>query len=68
MSELKLKSQWVDITEITENYLPVSKRKARKFVQTYLHAKRIGKNLYVSRDELEAVLNNDTQISYPLEQ
>ena len=65
--EQKERSQWVGIAEITRSYLPVSKRKARKFVQKYLEFKRIGNSLYVNRDALEAILNNKTQQDFPLE-
>ena len=36
-------TQMVGITEITERYLPMSKRKARKFVSMYLDPSQIGK-------------------------
>lgn len=60
------KSTMVDITEITEAYLPVSKRKARKFVSLYLEPKRIGNRIYVERSKLEALLNDPDRESFPL--
>ena len=37
----KLNTAWVDISEITRSYLPISRRKARKFVALYLTQKRV---------------------------
>ena len=59
-------STLVDITEITERYLPVSKRKARKFVLLYLEPKRIGNRIFVERDKLEALLRNSDRELFPL--
>ncbi len=59
-------STMVGITEITERYLPVSKRKARKFVSLYLEPKRIGNRLYVDRTKLEQLLSNPDREEFPL--
>ena len=59
-------SALVGITEITERYLPVSKRKARKFVSLYLVPKRIGNRIFVERDKLEALLRNSDRELFPL--
>ena len=59
-------STMVGITEITERYLPVSKRKARKFVSIYLEPKRIGNRLYVDRTKLEQLLSNPDREEFPL--
>jgi len=56
----------VGITEITERYLPVSKRKARKFVSLYLDSKRIGNRIYVEREKLEALLRDENRDEFPL--
>lgn len=63
--ELTPKSTLVGITEITERYLPVSKRKARKFVLLYLETKRIGNRIYVDRRQLEQLLSSDRE-NFPL--
>ena len=65
MTEQK-KSALVDIGEITKNYLPVSKRKARKFVALYLEPKRIGNRIYVDRQQLEALLRDPGREKFPL--
>lgn len=59
-------STLVGITEITERYLPVSKRKARKFVSLYLEPKRIGNRLYVDREKLEQMLSDPDREHFPL--
>ena len=64
----KNKSAMVDISEITEYYLPVSKRKARKFVLMYLEPKRIGNRIYVERDKLEQLLRDPGKERFPLKQ
>ena len=60
------KSALVGISEITERYLPISKRKARKFVSLYLEPKRIGNRIFVERDKLEALLRNSDRELFPL--
>lgn len=65
MEEMK-KSALVGITEITRAYLPVSKRKARKFVALYLEPKRIGNRIYVERAKLEALLRDSNRENFPL--
>ncbi len=59
------KSAMVGITEITRDYLPVSRRKARQFVALYLEPKRIGNRIYVDRQQLEALLASDRE-KFPL--
>ena len=59
------KSALVGIGEITRDYLPVSKRKARKFVSLYLDPKRIGNRIYVDRQQLESLLASDRE-QFPL--
>ena len=61
------KSALVDINEIVAGYLPVSKKKARKFVERYLDVKKIGNRLYVSRNQLEALLASSSRKEFPLE-
>lgn len=61
------KSALVDISEIVQSYLPVSKRKARKFVSLYLDTKRIGNRIYVERAKLEALLTDPNREDFPLE-
>lgn len=57
----------VGITEITERYLPISKRRARRFVSLYLQPIRIGNRIFVDRQKLEKLLNNQARSDFPLE-
>ena len=63
--EKQKKSAMVGITEITRDYLPVSRRKARQFVALYLEPKRIGNRIYVYRQQLEMLLASDRE-KFPL--
>ena len=62
----KTNSTMVGISEITERYLPVSKRKARRFVLLYLEPKRIGNRIFVEREKLEALLSDPDRERFPL--
>ena len=61
------KSVLVDINEVVMNYLPMSKKKARKFATLYLDAKKIGNRLYVERERLEELLTDPDRTEFPLE-
>ena len=61
------KTTFIDINEITQHYLPVSKRKARKFVSLYLEPKRIGNRIFVDREKLEALLHDSNKDNFPLD-
>lgn len=63
----KRETAWVDICELTTCYLPVSKRKARKFVDLYLTPKRVGNRIYVERRQLEQLLADPDRESFPLD-
>lgn len=63
----KRKTAWVDISSIVKEYLPVSKRKARKFVDLYLTPKRVGNRIYVEREQLEQLLADPNRESFPLD-
>lgn len=60
------KRKYIDIAEITRTYLPVSKKKARKFVLAYLNCKRIGNKIFVEREALEELLANPEVDKFPL--
>ena len=61
------KSKLVGITEITKSYLPISKKRARRFVKLYLDTKQIGNRLFVERSKLEALLNDPDRERFPLD-
>lgn len=64
---MEQQNAYVDINEIVTKYLPVSKRKARKFVALYLVPKRIGNRIYVERARLEELLTDPDRERFPLE-
>lgn len=64
---MEQQNAYVDINEIVIRYLPVSKRKARKFVAIYLEPKRIGNRIYVERARLEELLSDPDRERFPLE-
>ena len=57
----------INIDEIVMYYLPVSKKKARRFVHLYLEPKYIGNRIYVERDALERLLNDSSRDKFPLD-
>ena len=61
------KSMMVVIDEIVNGYLPVSKKKARKFVSLYLDSKRIGNRIFVERAQLEKLLLDSNREDFPLD-
>lgn len=63
----KRKTAWLDICELTSVYLPVSKRKARRFVERYLSVKRVGNRIYVEREQLERLLSDPDRENFPLD-
>lgn len=63
----EMRSTLVGITEIVEKYLPMSKRKARKFAKKYLDPIWIGNRMYVDRELLEALLDGINGNQFPLE-
>lgn len=60
------RSKLVGISEITRLYLPISKKRARRFVKTYLDPKIIGNRIYVERSKLEALLSDPDRERFPL--
>ena len=56
----------VGISELVDTYLPMSKRKARKFAKTYLNPIWIGNQMYVDRALLEALLDGMNGDKFPL--
>lgn len=58
MSESKT-TQWIDVNEIQEKYLPISKKAIRKILKENLDVARTGKKILVERKQLEEFLRND---------
>ena len=66
MTTKKNQSALVGITEISKTYLPISKKRVRKFVSIYLDPIYIGNRLFVDRAKLEALLNDPARDRFPL--
>ena len=60
------KCQYLSITDIQKEYLPISRKKLRIFVKRYLDAKMIGNCIFVIREELEEVLHNPENTNLPI--
>ncbi len=66
MDELQ-KCQYISITDIQKEYLPISRKKLRIFVKRYLDTKMIGNRIFVNRNELEEILNNPENQKLPIQ-
>ena len=60
------RSKLVGITEISKRYLPLSKKRVRKFVTLYLDPIFIGGRIFVEREKLEALLSDPDRERFPL--
>lgn len=58
MAKAALKRQYVTISDIQREYLPISKKKIRVLVKKYLPAKMLGNRIFVEREKLEELLAN----------
>ena len=63
----KRKTAWIDICELISCYLPISRKKARRFAETYLTVKRVGNRIYVEREQLEQLLADPDREHFPLD-
>ena len=61
------RSKLVGITEITKVYLPISKKRARRFVSIYLDPVFIGNRISVEREKLERLLSDPKRDRFPLD-
>ena len=50
------KRQYVTISEIQDEYLPISKKKIRILVRKYLPTRMLGNRIFVDREKLEELL------------
>ena len=66
MDELQ-KCQYISITDIQKEYLPISRKKLRIFVKRYLDTKMIGNRIFVNPNELEEILNNPENQKLPIQ-
>lgn len=52
----KAKRQYITISEIQDEYLPISKKKIRILVRKYLPTRMLGNRIFVDREKLEELL------------
>lgn len=67
MADIIEKRKYITIKEIQQEYLPISKKRIRKFVQQYLNAKYIGGRIFVDRQELEKLLSSPDRDYFPIQ-
>lgn len=58
--------KYLTITQIQQQYLPLSKKRIRALVKQYLDAKILGGRIFVERSQLEALLNSTEQNNFPI--
>lgn len=58
MAKVSLKRQYITISDIQSEYLPISKKKIRVLVTKYLPTKRLGNRIFVERGKLEELLSS----------
>ncbi len=58
--------KYLTITQIQQQYLPLSKKRIRVLVKQYLDAKILGGRIFVERSQLEALLNSTEQNNFPI--
>ena len=55
----KLRRQYITISEIQNEYLPISKKKIRVLVKKYLPTRMLGNRIFVDRQKLEELLASE---------
>lgn len=59
MSETQNTTEWIDVNEIHEKYLPISKKAIRKVLKKNLDIARTGKKLLVERQQFLDFLRHE---------
>ena len=59
MSETQNTTEWIDVNEIQEKYLPISKKAIRKVLKKNLDIARTGKKLLVERQQFLDFLRHE---------
>ena len=52
-------TEWIDVSEIQEKYLPISKKAIRKILKEHLDIARTGKKILVERKQFLDFLRNE---------
>lgn len=59
MSETPNTTEWIDVNEIQEKYLPISKKAIRKVLKENLDVARTGKKILVERQQFLDFLRHE---------
>lgn len=59
MSETQSTTEWIDVNEIQEKYLPISKKAIRKVLKENLDIARTGKKILVERQQFLDFLRHE---------
>ena len=59
MSETTKITEWIDVNEIQEKYLPISKKAIRKVLKENLDIARTGKKILVERQQVLDFLRHE---------
>ena len=59
MSETPNTTEWIDVNEIQEKYLPISKKAIRKVLKENLDIARTGKKILVERQQFLDFLRHE---------
>ena len=59
MLETQNATEWIDVNEIQEKYLPISKKAIRKILKEHLDIAKTGKKILVERKQFLDFLRNE---------
>ncbi len=59
MSETTKTTEWIDVNEIQEKYLPISKKAIRRVLKENLDVARTGKKILVERQQFLDFLRHE---------
>lgn len=60
-------ASYISVDDIQQQIIHMSKKQIRRFIHRYLPVKKIGKRIFVSREELENLLSNPDRCRFPLD-
>lgn len=58
---------YISVEEIQKQIINMSPKKIRSFIHKYLPVKKIGKRLYVSREDFVSLLSDPDRCHFPLD-
>ena len=57
-NNVTVKRRYLSIEDVQKEYLPISKKKIRTLIKSYLSVKIIGGRMYIEREEFEKLLSS----------